>query len=180
MKTPLDQSSQRTQHLQQRVFSHPDGVINLVDNNLVQALNWELFLKRVEAVFKARRGNGIYMSEIKQMRTDGGHHIDNASKIAAGKIKHGERANSLYTTSRNYKFYLLQSNRRDATARIRSMNPGVKNLVCYQLGHKVRPEGWSFLENLCFTKVTTQSGPFVAQSRTPVQRVTPSTLPTNT
>ena len=55
------------------------------------------------------------------------------------------------------------------------MNPGVRNLVCYQLSHKVCPESWSFLGNLCFTEMTTQSGLFVAHSRAPVQRVTPST-----
>ena len=45
---------------------------------------------------------------------------------------------------------------------------------------KLCPESWSFLGNLCFTEMTTQSGLFVAHGRAPVQKVTPSTLPTNT
>ena len=64
MKT-LDQSFPMTQHLWQRVFSHPDGIPTLVDNALVHVLSWELFPKKVEAAFKAGRENEVYMSEIK-------------------------------------------------------------------------------------------------------------------
>ena len=48
-----------------KVFSHLEGVIKLVDDVLVQAPNWMTFLKRVEKVFDAARKNGVYISEKK-------------------------------------------------------------------------------------------------------------------
>ena len=48
-----------------KVFSHLEGVIKLVDDVLVQAPDWPTFLKRVEKVFEAARKNGVYISEKK-------------------------------------------------------------------------------------------------------------------
>jgi hypothetical protein len=61
----LDCSSDWFNYQSDKVFSHLEGVIKLVDDVLVQAPDWPTFLRRVEKVFDAARRNGVYISEKK-------------------------------------------------------------------------------------------------------------------